>query len=216
MTTTKNKKKVEFFQLSVHFIFAIILSNAFFIASQILIPFENISKNDENFGQAMALMMIFLIILIGWTAYARSMSYRGHADNALGTFRFFVDILILFLYFYFLETINKNEFVYSITWINLLIFLCFLVWDILRYYEYKKFRNFHKERLKPTIYMFIFALIIYVFDLLMIQENLFDFEWSNSSNSSTIIILLLLIGFQNSIYRIWKWNPEGNLTFQNK
>jgi hypothetical protein len=204
------KNDIEFYQLASHFIFAIILTHAFFTATTLLIPLDGIIENQNKFLNSAALIFSFFIILIGWTGYARSMIHGStHQDNIFGTHRFFTDILILFLYFYLIEIIRQNIFVTNITFINLLIFASFLIWDLLRIYEFKQKKKYHKMRMKITGFFLGLAILLFVVDFLLFQKNIFDFEMSNKPSEMVGLMLLSLIVIHNFLYRIKKWNPES-------
>lgn len=211
MKTNPKKSKTDFYQVAIHFIFAIILAHAFMIATKIIIPFDDSFTSEKKFLQSLAFFVSFLIIIIGWTAYARSMYYRQHKDNFYGTIRFFLDIFVVFLYFYLLEIIHKDVFVESVTFVNLFIFGTFLVWDIFRYYEFKKYKKEHKKRMKYTIFAFIISIGIYISDLIFIQLDILEFKWYSNNYIIIGIGLFILIGINHIIYRINKWERKTTL-----
>ena len=185
--------------------FAIIVAQSFMIATDLLIPLDEI-LNDDNFLKTTSLFLVYVIIISGWVGYARSMSEKPHKDNHHGILRFVIDLVILFEYFYLLQlTKHPGNFQDEFVWVISIIFWSYFIWDVIKYVEYrgKKVRN----RIGVTLLFAIICLAISgVYYLTQTNEVI--------ETDSTIVfiayianMLIIILG-----YRIVKWNTKNKKT----
>ena len=129
----------DFYQYAIHLIYAVIIGQSFIIASTIFVPIENLF-NFDGFQKGFALFLAYTIVITGWVGWTKSITRNPHSENALGNFRFVTDLFILFL-FYYLINLTSSEKILSygetFIWVLPVIFGSYIIWDMLKYYEYK-------------------------------------------------------------------------------
>lgn len=202
--------KASFYQNAVNIIFAIIISQSFFLATKVIIPFNNIFETDEIFLKTSALFLAYVVIISGWIGYARSITDKPHKNNRNGVIRFLLDLLILFEFFYLLQlTTNIEYFQNEFHWVMLSLFITFLFWDMVKFFEHKTKRNIKdiQDRRKWTVVFFIICLIItLVYEFIIIQQytGLEIFE-NNYSQTFNFIAYMFIISI---CYRVVKWQQK--------
>lgn len=154
----------DFYQHSVHLIYAVIIAQTYSIVSDIFIPLNKLDTFDGA-TNAFALGLAYFVIISGWIGYFKSIKRDPHKGKA-GNARFAVDLVILFLFYYLLSLanpVNKDSYWYTFVWVFPVLFASFLAWDCLKYHEYihehASEKNYRIGRLKITVVFFIIFLI---------------------------------------------------------
>ena len=133
----------EFYPFSAHLIYAVIVTLSFEIAGNVFIPFDKAFSSYDN-ALSISLLLSYAFIISGWVGYTKSISKRPHRENWLGNTRFVIDLVILFLAFYLLSLTNPEKFERFITvfgtfiWLFPATFIVYFIWDMFKYFEYKK------------------------------------------------------------------------------
>ncbi|MGI0102857.1 MAG: hypothetical protein ACREA7_09735 [Nitrosotalea sp.] len=154
----------DFYQLSVHLIYAVIIAQTYVIVTDIFLPIDKLDTYD-GVVSAFALGLAYFVIISGWIGYFKSIKRDPHKGRA-GNARFAVDLIILFLFYYLLtlaDPTNKADYWYTFVWVFPVIFAAYLAWDCLKYHEYihehASEKNYRKGRLKITIVFFAIFLV---------------------------------------------------------
>jgi len=155
------KTLTDFYQYAIHLIYAIIISQSFSLASVIFVPIENLFS-FEGFLKGFALFLAYTIVITGWVGWSKSIIRNPHSENVLGNFRFVTDLFILFWFYYLINLTNPekiNAYGETFVWVLPVIFGSYIMWDMLKYFEYKSDTpeeiKHRKKRLKITIYFWI-------------------------------------------------------------
>lgn len=198
----------DFYQFAIHLIYAVIIGQSFFIASSVFVPIDNVF-NFIGFENGYALFLAYVISITGWVGWARSISKLPHSENALGNFRFITDLIIMFLYYYLLSLANPDKihrYGETFIWVFPAIFGAYIVWDILKYFEYKcdaqKAIKDRKRRLWITVGFFIvFVIQSFIFQYVTTDQQFLKWDgnvlWIEIFISSSFV---MTIG-----YRWLKW-----------
>jgi len=201
----------EFYQHSVHLIYAVIIAQTYSIVSDIFIPLNKLDTYDGAVN-AIALGFAYFVIISGWIGYFKSIKRDPHKGKA-GNARFAIDLVILFVFYYLLSLanpINKASYWYTFVWVLPLLFALFLAWDCLKYHEYIHERasekNYRKERLKITIVYFSIFLIQAVLYYFAIADHP-DLTWQGHVAWNLIFIPSSFLFIY--LYRRRKWKT-GN------
>jgi hypothetical protein len=132
----------EFYIFAIHAIYAVILASSFDIAKDYLIPVSKITSG-EDFVHVLGILFVYTVLISGWIGYTRSVSARPHTTSSLGNLRFIMDLLIVFVTFYLVNLtsnieIFKNSFYETFVAILPMLFSLYLIWDIIKLFEYRK------------------------------------------------------------------------------
>jgi MFS family permease len=205
----------DFYQYAIHVIYAIILTTSFDIAAKVSIPIEAISPIYDwaKFVNAITLLLVYITIISGWLGYTKSIIKRPH-EGMKGNMRFVIEVIITFFLAYFINLTNpdkenfRDHFDSVFVWVLPVIFLLFIIWDLLKYYEYLNHPDEDKRANKNRIWITGFASLgIFVQSMVYLYEIVNGNVNRNSpytiflyfSISSIIIIL---------IYRMVKWEDK--------
>jgi hypothetical protein len=122
-----------------------VIAQSFLVSSTVFIPFQKVTTSTDGAENAFMLLLAYFFILSGWINYYKAITITPHKEEEqgnetrLGTARFCVDLLIIFLYNNLVTLIpNKIHHASIFMYILPFIFICFLAWDILRFIEYRK------------------------------------------------------------------------------
>jgi Na+/melibiose symporter-like transporter len=164
------KTLTDFYQYAVHLVYAVIIGQSFSLASIIFVPIDNI-LNFDGFQRGFALFLAYVIIITGWVGWSKSITRNPHSENALGNFRFVTDLFILFLFYYLINLTGSDKtssYRETFLWVLPVIFFSYIIWDLLKYYEYRcedpEELGHRKRRFRDTIFFtlpFIAQAIIY-------------------------------------------------------
>jgi hypothetical protein len=137
----KNPEKIpEFFEYAIHTLYAVVVGLSFDMSSLIVIPLEKISDHLTN---AFVLLLGYTLLISSWFGYYSSIKKHPHRGK-LGFFRFIIDIFSLFLFYYLLAlskvTLEKanTAFINDVFLTLPIIYGTYFIWDIVKYFEYKK------------------------------------------------------------------------------
>lgn len=197
----------EFYQHAIHVIYAVLIGQSFFMAKDVFIPISKLNSFDGAVN-ASALFFAYFFIITGWIGWNKSISENPHTEGRLGVFRFSIDLFILFITYYLLSLANPlNNETYGITfiWLLPLIFGFYLLWDIIKYFEYRKIKK-SKNKIRKTrlfitvIFLGFFLILSYLYSYAVTTQN---FEW-NGNSLLTLISIFGSFGL-TVLYRRRKW-----------
>ena len=193
----------DFYKYAVFVMFGIVIAESFPVSASIFIPVNKLTTYD-GIENALTLILAYFFILTSWVGYFRSITLNPHTDTKLGMSRFIVDLFIVFLYFYFLSQVPggmKHGEIF--VWTLPTIFGTFLLWDFLRYLEYRRIkkepRRAHatrKNRLIRTgsaLAVFLTMSYLYEFGISMVQLTINDgvSVWNTPFILASLIIVFL-------------------------
>lgn len=175
------KQLPDFFQYAIHILFAVVIGISFEISSQIIIPIEEIQQNLVNAG---ILILGYFIIITSWIGYYLSIKKNPHKNNKLGYIRFSLDIFTIYLFYYIInlakienQKYQDDVFLYLLP----LTFLVYFLWDIVKYFEYKKKSQTNEEkhdrmfRIRITMDYLILFIVFAIFYYLFIDSTELNF-----------------------------------------
>lgn len=192
----------EFYERTVHALYAVVIGLSFQTSSQIIVPIQVLNDNPVSAG---ILILGYGIIFSGWIGYFLSVKENKHR-GIKGCIRFILDALTLFNFYYIIslakpinEDHQKDVFLYLLP----LMFGIYLAWDIIKYFEHKK-KNQTKEEQKDRIHriritgdylLWFLVLSIIYYQFLSYDENL----------ESINLIFIIVSGILVILYRIAKY-----------
>jgi hypothetical protein len=159
----------EFYKYAVFVVFAVIIGQSFVKSTTILIPFNRLSTY-EGFENAFMLLLVYFFIITSWIGYFQSIIRKPHTETKIGTARFGTDLFILYIFYYILNLVpdkrNHGDF---FIWAFPLIFGTFLLWDILKYFEYRRVvKEKHEDRRNRVVITAVF------FGVVIAQSYLYE------------------------------------------
>ena len=197
----------EFYQHAIHVIYAVLIGQSFFMAKDVFIPISKLNSFD-GIVNASALFFAYFFIITGWIGWNRSISDNPHREGRLGVLRFSIDLFILFITYYLLTLANPlNNETYSITFIWLLpsIFGCYLLWDIVKYFEYRNIKKSKKKTRKTRLFITVIFLVFFI-----ILSNIYSYavttqNFEGSGNSLLTLMFIFSSFGLTALYRRRKW-----------
>lgn len=207
------KTVTEFYPFSVHLIYAVIITISFGIATRVVIPINVIWSSYDGVERSFALLVAYTIIISGWVGYSKSISVRPHSDNRLGTARFVVDLVVLFLIFYLITLTDPSKFpkfgvVFpTFLWTITIMFVAYLVWDVLKYFEYRHTKEEKRTSLnrgRKTVYYLILILAVSVSYTSFLAPYYNMLRWNGIIIWDVIFIFLFVLVIV-VFYRKSKW-----------
>lgn len=141
------KSLPDFFQHAVNVIYAVVIAFSFNISRKIVIPFENI---PSHLISTEILILGYFIVVTGWIGYFLAIKKQPHR-GILGIGRFGIDLFILYLFYYIVnladpENIQYRQDVFII--ILPVTYSVYLLWDVVRHYEYELHKSSYVTRRK--------------------------------------------------------------------
>jgi hypothetical protein len=203
------KKFPEFLQHALHVVYGVVIALSFDISRHVVIPISNILVMPVNTG---ILILGYFIIVTSWIGFFKSVKDSPHRENKYGIMRFGVDLFIVYLFFYMVgiadpqkdQSNHKDVFV----WILPVMYGTFLLWDLLKFKEYKNERTKHrairKRRIKITINYFLIFLAIsalYQYSIATISIDKLPYGVYQRDVAG-----LAVAGILTFMYRRAKWN----------
>jgi hypothetical protein len=140
-----------FYRYAVFIVFAVVIAESFPQSVAVFLPPEGGDTNEfysdffnnERVENILLLILAYTFIIAGWLNYFRASVASPHTETRFGAARFVIDLFIIYLYYYLLKVIpTQNLHGQVFVWILPIISGSFLLWDVLRYYEYQR-------RIKP-------------------------------------------------------------------
>jgi hypothetical protein len=197
----------DLYQYAVHVLYAIILTTSFEIAANISIPIDAINPiyGYEKFTNAIGLLLVYVVAISGWIGYTKSIAKKPHT-GAIGNARFVVDVIIVFFMSYMINLVDPNNFEKYFDdiflWVLPLLFVFFIIWDLLKYYEYSKKTD--SSRIWMTFFAFLVILVqALTYLYFIINEDIpDDYPFTVYLLYSVISIVIMLI------YRLVKWGDK--------
>jgi len=198
----------DFYQFAIHLIYAVIIGQSFLLASTVFVPIENVFE-FSGFERGIALFLAYSVSITGWVGWMRSIAKLPHSENALGNFRFIVDLIIMFLYYYLLnlsDSKNIERYNETFVWVFPTIFMAYIAWDVLKYFEYKcddpKVVKARLERLRTTIiFCALFIVQSFIFQYVISEQQYLQWD----GNSIWIEIFIISSFIMTISYRWLKW-----------
>ena len=128
----------EFYKKTIDIIYAFIIGQSFLQLDSL---FFNINKifDPHNLVDLGALFLAYFITIIGWIGYHKSITIRPHIGK-WGNMRFAVDLFIVFLVYYLIRLAKPDGTVtygYTFLWLMPILFFTYLLWDGVKFFEYK-------------------------------------------------------------------------------
>lgn len=202
----------EFYPFAIHIIYAVIITLSFQIAGDIFVPFDSIFTSYDMEVRAFAVLLNYIVVISGWIGYTISISKREHSENWMGTARFIVDLLIVFLVFYLITLTDlekTKEFVpvfKTYIWLFTIIFIAYIIWDMIKFAEYRNARGGKKvglDRTRKTAYHVVPLLtlaLLYTWVIPSYQDML---RWGETSIWEMLFVFFVIVLILS--YRKSKW-----------
>ena len=207
MSTHLPETTSDFFQFAIHVINAAIIAFSFELIKDDFIPFELINSFSElvNF---IAVLFVWGFLISGWVGYTKSINEKPHKEGLIGNLRFVTELVISFFMLYLFIIVDKDKFeIYfgsAFLWVIPAIFGLFIIWDILKSYEYRN--EYERRRMVLTIFISIAILILDLFYNLyagnLIAGFTLDKNW-------TFIAMIAAGSAIIGTYRVFKGNLSG-------
>lgn len=203
------KKPPDIFSYICHFIFAVIIATSYEHAAHVFInPEKPFLEDALSVILGLELLLAYTAIVSGWVGYSRSMIKWPHTNTKSGSFRFCLDLGILFCYFGLIASAEPGRGFqdYFLNWI-IVLFALFVAWDILKLKEhYKKRRRKMRQALESSLGKTVAFLVVFS----VFAPPAFDFIAENQTGVLTEpvtygITLVLTIALM-LLYRYWKWS----------
>lgn len=206
MESIKDRK--DFFPFAIHIINAAIIAFSFELVKDTFIPFELIKTTSDQVN-FIAILFVWGFLISGWLGYTNSVREKPHKEGVVGNSRFVVELIISFLILYLFIISEKIRFdTYfgsAFVWVIPTIFGLFIIWDILKFVEYRK--EYYVRRMLLSIFAFIAFLALDLFYNIyagnLIAASAQDKNWTfiAAIGASSIII---------GTYRVFKGNLSGD------
>jgi Kef-type K+ transport system membrane component KefB len=186
-------------------VFAVVIAQRFPQAVAIFIPISNLATAD-GIENACILIFAYFFVVTSWIGYFRSTKNKPHRETKLGTVRFGIDLLIIYLFYYLVTLVQKKDQHGDIfLWALPIILGIFLLWDLVKYLEYRnEVEEPNEERFNRIVITLVFlaAIIIqsflYSLALPYIQPLPFGENVVNVLFTATSVTITFL-------YRLRKW-----------
>lgn len=200
------KTESEFFESSIHLIYAVIAAQGFLIAMKIFYPIGNLSSH-LYLNNAIAITFAYFFLSTAWFGFFKSVKEFPHTKKRIAIPRYATGLFNSFILYYMISIASPDK----ITNYGDLIFLTFifmtflLVAHILKLYEYKnqkipvqindiERKNNHKYRIASTKHLqntIIVTAFIFLVVFIFYQEHMINYEKAS----------------QWQIFGIHIWNP---------
>lgn len=214
MESPKDKK--DFFPFAIHIINAAIIAFSFELVKDDFIPFDLIQTfaDKVNF---VAILFVWGFLISGWLGYTQSIKNNHHKEGLAGNLRFVTELGISFfmLYLFILTEKAKFEtyFGYAFIWVIPVIFFIFVIWDLLKYSEYRSDDEGSNKDLQNRMFFTVFALVA-----LLIQDFFYNLFIGNLTSeitfdrNTTTLYFLISTSVIVAIYRAIKSMKSDKVT----
>jgi hypothetical protein len=135
----------DFFQHAINVLFAFVIISSFDIATHLFVPLSNLLEY-VNFERSLALIFVYFFIITGWIGYFKSITHKEHTETKLGIARFGLDLIIVYLYYYLVTLVVNNNYGDIFNWGLPTIVGLYVLWDILKWFEYRNDLNSETEK----------------------------------------------------------------------
>ncbi len=193
------KQLPDFFQYAMHILFAAVIGISFETTNDIIIPIEKISEHFVNSG---LLILSYSIIITSWIGYYISIQKNPHRGR-LGYVRFILDIFTIYIFYYMVNLAKMENNKYQNDFFLFLLPLTYgiyLVWDIVKYYEYRNKNQTKQEkhdkifRINITFdYLISFIMLAILYNYFAISQIQTNTNWNDYKKLVFIIISGILI-----------------------
>ena len=166
----------EFYRYAIFVVYAVVIAQSFPDSTSVFIPLEKLFTYS-GIEIALTSGFVYVFIITSWIGYFLSISKNVHTQTKLGTLRFALDLFTLYQFYYLLKLASNIEYHGHIfTWLLPTIFVTFLVWDIVKYIEFKHESKKEKdERFNRTL------ITVVALAFLAVQSVLYSFVIPNIS-----------------------------------
>lgn len=196
----------DFYRYAVFVIYAVVIAQSFPLVTDIFIPYTNVLSFD-GFENALTLILVYFFVVTSWIGYFKSITHRPHSENKYGLTRFGLDLFLIYQFYYMVNLIpNKSYHGDIFVWSFPAIFVTFLVWDIVKYYEFKKESKLERVNRKNRLVVTLLTLVPFVgvavtyYYLIPIHPLIYN---TNNVWNIIFIVISFVIIFA---YRWKKWN----------
>jgi hypothetical protein len=199
----------RFYRYAVFIVFAVVIAESFPQSVNVFIVSDNKSNNflDHNrIEDIFVLIVAYFFIIAGWLNYFKVSVVSPHSESGLGTARFVVDLFIIYLYYYLLKIIpGQTHHGQIFVWIFPFIFGSFLLWDILRFYEYQKNVELdEKQGMKGRVLLTLATLIVVVVEAIFYTLPRGSLLYENVS-----VWNFLFIAWSFGIVLFYRWTTRS-------
>lgn len=202
-------ERIGFYPQTIHVLFAVIIGYSFFLASDVMIPIQNVLESD-NHTAVLTLGFSYILVISGWVGYSRSVSTKPYTDSNLGAMRFVVDLIVLFEYFY-LISISQTEHASEFPAVAVIIFGTYVLWDDIKGREYASRDQENIQRRKTTTKkLFIVGIVIAAAYHVGLYKIMASSLGISEHMLAVLSFVLLVIG-----YRYTKWDLTPRRRGQN-
>ncbi|WP_148686736.1 hypothetical protein [Candidatus Nitrosocosmicus hydrocola] len=188
----------DFFQYAMHILFAVVIGISFEISSDIIIPIETIREHLVSAG---ILILGYFIVITSWIGYYLSIKKNPHKGR-LGYMRFTLDIFTIYLFYYMINLSKMENQAYQhdvFLYLLPLTFAVYLIWDIVKYFEYKtknqcaELKHDRIHRIQITIDYLLWFVILAILYSYIIGLADKDTKLMEQIQISVIIISAILV-----------------------
>lgn len=192
------EKQSQFFEGSVHLVYAVVIAQSFTIAGQIFIPITNL-YNYEGLISAIALIFVYFFVVAGWYGFFKSVRLFPHKRVSKITLaRYGCAFFNTFILYYMITlTARINVDYLTLFWLIPLYLSIIIVVHFLKSIELTKGLKGIESKLKKIIIMtFIFCGIFIGLAVLYgyLSSTVTNLKW-DSQQAWTPIFLILAFFF---------------------
>lgn len=209
----------QFFEGSIHLIFAVVIAQGFTIAGQVFLPIENIFSYS-GFLSAFALIFAYFFTATAWFGFFKSVKTFPHDKISRFTItRYGIAILNAFILYYMITLTATKETIPFAALFFLVVVYFFLIIVIHLIKSIEKLGlskiGIH-QKLQKTIgvtivFLAIFASLLYVYELVI--ENVPNLKWDDQIAWNPVF-LALFFGF-SAWYRWIMWKERSRASRRN-
>lgn len=201
-----------FYRKTVDIIYAFIVGQSFLQLDSLFIPITAISDWHRLVDLA-AVFLAYFISIAGWITYHKSIVHRPHFGR-WGNARYAVDLLILFLTYYLLRLSKpdgRTAYGETFTWLIPMLFLAYLVWDAIKFFEYRPYEKVGTKSLGTTLlFGFLFLLLSFVYHSVVAALPITpDNFWGTKSIEDQYFIAMAFV--LTAAYRLAKWDVKSEI-----
>jgi hypothetical protein len=196
------KKLSDFYQHAINVLFSVVIATTFPLTTEAFIQLTKLA-NFDNLETALTLVFVYFFIITSWVGYFKSITNKPHTETKLGTARFGVDIFLVYLFYYLLtlvpDNVRHDEIFMGVLPI---IFGTFLLWDTLKYLEYRR----EQEEARERIYRLVITLMAFAaFLFLLVLYRYLTATFTLKINEDVISWNLLFITLSFIIVALYRW-----------
>lgn len=172
------KKPAEFFEASIHLIYAVIAATGFLIATSIYIPVQNLFTYTGSLS-AFALAFVYFFMISAWYGFFRSVQQFKHTERKLGISRYAIGLLNTFILYYMISLTSTKEGTdfHGIIWLLPVFFSLVVIAHIIKYFEYRHYRDDENENKRVNINLLRLTIVTTVIFLTLFIVQAFSYDY---------------------------------------